>query len=209
MSRKLSETEKTLLNQFIITCELRHLTEKESLSYIKKRFGKSISRRTFYQFKRMLYEEKILTKSESSISWGRRPLLSLPEYRYLNMENNASKKYNNISDLDFIPQHTYKIFSEGDNFIIHSRNFLARINNLKVTSSKNYESVPSKATIRKEYVKCGNHSCYRCKHGPYYYAYWRDENGKLRKKYLGKYDPRNKDTFNLIDLTKLKTSFQP
>jgi hypothetical protein len=44
-------------------------------------------------------------------------------------------------------------------------------------------------TIRKEYVKCGNPYCYRCKHGPYYYAYWK-ENGKLKKKYIGLYNPR-------------------
>jgi hypothetical protein len=207
MSRKLSESEKNLLNQLIITCELRHLTEKESLSYIQKRFGRLISRRTFYQIKRCLYEEKILKKSESFLLFGKRPLL--PEYRSLYANNPESKKYSNVNDLDFIPQHTYKIFSEGDNFIIRSRNFLARINDLKVTSTKNYESVPSKATIRKEYVKCGNHSCCRCKHGPYYYAYWRDETGKLRKKYLGKHDPRDKDTLNLIDLTKLRTSFEP
>ena len=44
----------------------------------------------------------------------------------------------------------------------------------------------------KEYVKCGNYYCNRCPHGPYYYAYWRDpdDNNKVKKKYMGKYDPR-------------------
>ena len=132
-----------------------------------------------------------------------------PEKRYLNVENECSKNYTHTNNLDFIPEHTYKIFSQADDLIIRSRNFFARLNNLKETSTKNYESVPSNATIRKEYVKCGSYSCYRCKHGPYYYAYWRDETGKLRKKYLGKHDPRDKDTLNLIDLTKLRTSFEP
>jgi hypothetical protein len=28
-----------------------------------------------------------------------------------------------------------------------------------------------------------------CPHGRYYYAYWKDENGKLKKKYIGtRYD---------------------
>jgi len=44
-------------------------------------------------------------------------------------------------------------------------------------------------TIRMEYVRCGKSGCRGCPHGPYYYAYWR-ENGKLRKRYLGKNDPR-------------------
>jgi hypothetical protein len=41
--------------------------------------------------------------------------------------------------------------------------------------------VPERATLRAEYVNCG-----RCpvQHGPYWYAYWREE-GRLRKRYLG------------------------
>jgi hypothetical protein len=28
-----------------------------------------------------------------------------------------------------------------------------------------------------------------CPHGPYYYAYWKNDNGKLKKKYIGtRYD---------------------
>jgi hypothetical protein len=28
-----------------------------------------------------------------------------------------------------------------------------------------------------------------CPHGPYFYAYWKDEHGKLKKKYIGtRYD---------------------
>ena len=206
MSRQLSESVKIHLNQLIITCELSHLTEKESLCYIKKRFGRVISRRTFYQFKRNLYEEKILKKSESFLLFGKPPLL--PEFRSLYANNPESKKYSIVNDLDFVPEHIYNVFTDCDNIIIHSRNFLARINNHKKTSIKNYEDVPSNATIRKEFIKCGNHSCYRCKHGPYYYAYWRDENGKLHKKYLGKYDLRDKNTLNLTDLTPLRPSFE-
>jgi hypothetical protein len=43
-----------------------------------------------------------------------------------------------------------------------------------------------KETIREEFVKCGKAGCKKCPHGPYRYAYWR-ENGKLRKRYLGKH----------------------
>jgi hypothetical protein len=50
------------------------------------------------------------------------------------------------------------------------------------------KSIPENSTIRKEYVKCGKTPCYHEKHGPYYYAYWKDpETKKLKKKYIGQY----------------------
>jgi hypothetical protein len=46
--------------------------------------------------------------------------------------------------------------------------------------------IPRNATIRLEYVKCGNPDCAE-KHGPYNYAYWKDrETKKLKKRYIGK-----------------------
>jgi len=40
-------------------------------------------------------------------------------------------------------------------------------------------------SIRKEYINCGKEICQH-KHGPYYYAYWKDpESKKLKKKYIG------------------------
>jgi hypothetical protein len=46
--------------------------------------------------------------------------------------------------------------------------------------------VPMNATIRKEYVKCKKSNCCYERHGPYYYAYWKDPaSKKLRKKYIG------------------------
>jgi hypothetical protein len=40
------------------------------------------------------------------------------------------------------------------------------------------------ATIRQEYVKCGNPDCLKS-HGPYLYAYWKQDK-KLKKRYVGK-----------------------
>jgi hypothetical protein len=40
------------------------------------------------------------------------------------------------------------------------------------------------ATIRQEYVKCGNTDC-QTSHGPYFYAYWKQDK-KLNKRYVGK-----------------------
>ena len=194
--------------QVIITCELRDLTEKESLSFIKRKLGTSISRRTFYAFKRALYEVQILKKTGSilpDIGFGTFGDL-FPEKTYLNSENELSKRYNNIINLDFIPESSYKVFSDATRTISKSHGFFGRLNKLKETSRKNYESIRKDATIRKEYVKCGNHSCRRCSHGPYYYAYWRDQ-GKRYKKYLGKYDPRNTEALELTDLTPFKLSY--
>jgi hypothetical protein len=186
----------------IITCELHDLTEKEALSFIKRKLGTSISRRTYYEFKKTLYEQQILKKTESFLpNLGPRNFRRLfPERKYLNTESEEAKRYSNIIGLDFIPASSYKVFSDASKTIGKSRNFFGRLNKLKETSARNYESVPQNATIRKEYVKCGNYSCGRCKHGPYYYAYWRDR-GKRYKKYLGKYDPRDKKSVELIDLT--------
>ena len=48
-------------------------------------------------------------------------------------------------------------------------------------------------TFRQEWRRCGKATCLRCKtgpgHGPYWYAYSRDENGRLRSKYCGKAAP--------------------
>jgi hypothetical protein len=47
-----------------------------------------------------------------------------------------------------------------------------------------------KVTYRQEPVRCGRPNCTRCPHGPYWYAYWR-EDGRLRSRYIGKELPRS------------------
>jgi hypothetical protein len=42
-----------------------------------------------------------------------------------------------------------------------------------------------KVTYRQERVRCGRSGCTRCPHGPYWYAYWR-EDGRVRSRYIGK-----------------------
>ncbi|HYA83181.1 MAG TPA: DUF6788 family protein [Candidatus Bathyarchaeia archaeon] len=44
--------------------------------------------------------------------------------------------------------------------------------------------IPLNATIRQEYVKCGDPDCQNS-HGPYLYASWKQDK-KLRKRYVGK-----------------------
>jgi hypothetical protein len=40
-------------------------------------------------------------------------------------------------------------------------------------------------SLRRQWVRCGKESCTRCPHGPYWYAYWR-EDGRRRSRYVGK-----------------------
>ena len=40
-------------------------------------------------------------------------------------------------------------------------------------------------TFRQQHVRCGKPTCTTCPHGPYWYAYWR-EDGRLRSRYVGK-----------------------
>jgi hypothetical protein len=56
--------------------------------------------------------------------------------------------------------------------------------------------IPPNATIRQEYVKCGNPDCQNSR-GPYLYAYWKEDK-KLRKLYVGK----NLQDFRLRKLAK-------
>lgn len=83
-----------------------------------------------------------------------------------------------------MPKYYFKLLASGDRQIAHSKKFLDNIQSQENTSKRNYSNVPSSATIREERIKCGK-SCLMCPHGPYYYAYWKEGNGKLKKKYVG------------------------
>lgn len=39
--------------------------------------------------------------------------------------------------------------------------------------------------FRQQLVKCGKKGCTQCPHGPYWYAYWR-EDGRRRSRYVGR-----------------------
>ena len=47
---------------------------------------------------------------------------------------------------------------------------------------------PHKVTFRQEHVRCGKPGCKTCPHGPYWYAYWR-EDGRVRSRYIGRQRP--------------------
>lgn len=92
-----------------------------------------------------------------------------------------------------------KVLAHAKKTAEKSRRFLDKIESNKQSSINRAKSIPENATIRKEYVKCGKTPCNHVKHGPYYYAYWKDtETKKLKKKYMGTYLPENKETTNDI-----------
>ena len=56
--------------------------------------------------------------------------------------------------------------------------------------------IPPNATIRQEFIRCGNLDCQNS-HGPYLYAYWKQDK-KLRKLYVDK----NLEDFRLRKIAK-------
>jgi hypothetical protein len=48
--------------------------------------------------------------------------------------------------------------------------------------------LPPALSYRQERVRCGKDGCTTCPHGPYWYAYWKDE-GRTRKRYIGRHLP--------------------
>jgi hypothetical protein len=48
--------------------------------------------------------------------------------------------------------------------------------------------LPPTLSYRQEHVRCGKDSCRSCPHGPYWYAYWKQD-GRTRKRYIGRHLP--------------------
>jgi hypothetical protein len=93
-----------------------------------------------------------------------------------------------------------KLLAHANKAAEKSRKFLNKIESKKQSSINRAKLVPENATIRKEYIKCGKTPCYHGKHGPYYYAYWKDpETKKLKKKYIGTRMPERKVMTNDVD----------
>lgn len=50
------------------------------------------------------------------------------------------------------------------------------------------DAAPARVSYRQEQVRCGKAGCSACPHGPYWYAYWK-EDGRTRKQYIGRHLP--------------------
>ena len=106
------------------------------------------------------------------------------------INGNSSSRYE-FSKLDDHELSLKKMYEKTGSIIKQGEKLLVKINSKRQIARKNSKFLPNNATIRKEYVKCGKEFCLGCEHGPYYYAYWRNESRKkLKKKYIGRNDPR-------------------
>ena len=56
---------------------------------------------------------------------------------------------------------------------------------VETTAPARMEAQIGSITFRFETVRCGKENCSRCPHGPYWYAYWK-ENGRTRSRYIGR-----------------------
>lgn len=82
-----------------------------------------------------------------------------------------------------------------EELMVEANRLIARVRALdnkerlkKLACQSRSKLIPKNATIRKEFIKCKKYNCCYERHGPYYYAYWKDpETKKLRKKYIGRH----------------------
>jgi hypothetical protein len=89
----------------------------------------------------------------------------------------------------------YNVIARTSEQLDKSQKLLDRIESAEQTARENVQSIPRNATIKKEYIRCGKPGCEQEPHGPYYYAYWKEEmktdgnksasRKKLKKKYIG------------------------
>jgi hypothetical protein len=141
----------------------------------------------------------------------------LGRYHYLSINNNCDEHssspsyFNDLASLYnensrkppvnwnkplFGEKHTSleKVLANANKAIEKSTRFINKITSRQLAYANRTKSIPENATIRKEYIKCGKQICEQ-KHGPYYYAYWKDpESKKLKKKYIGDHMPKNKES---------------
>ena len=85
-----------------------------------------------------------------------------------------------------------KLLADANKTTERATKFINKIKSRQLACVNRAKSIPENATTRKEYIKCGKEVCQH-KHGPYYYAYWKDpESKKLKKKYIGDHMPKEK-----------------
>jgi hypothetical protein len=196
--------EKIILTFLIVNSEIYKLNEQDALKYIHCSILQPISRRTLYNYKKMIYNsclhycgefedifKKDLQLPKSIKTTNYRNCKQLSAVNLLILKEDLIQKglkskidLNDFDDLSLVPVHFDNTINRVNSTITNSKTLLERINSGLCFKNENKFLLPDNATVRQEYVKCKKNPCSGCKHGPYYYAYWR-ENGKLKKKYIG------------------------
>src|SRR5205823_8194326 len=110
-------------------------------------------------------------------------------------KENSRKQLFDLDKPIFGHKHTslQKLLAEANKTTERATKFINKIKSRQLACANRAKSIPENATIRKEYIKCGKQMC-EIEHGPYYYAYWKDQSKKLKKKYIGDHMPENKES---------------
>ncbi|KAA2280244.1 hypothetical protein [Candidatus Nitrosocosmicus sp. SS] len=187
-------SQKEFILRIIKSCVYYDVGETRSLEVIERLTKKRLSVKTFYNYKKILYKNsKIYETKFNHGEWVYRDLLIKSHLLFLS-EDDMAKQFqvdklicNEFPDIPKNYRERMKNF--GKNEIDNILNKFHELKN-KINKEKEKESelrlIPIKATIRKEEIKCGKKGCHQCPHGPYYYAYWKEEDAKtLKKVYLG------------------------
>lgn len=182
-----------LILHLIRSCENYDLTEKESIETINKILDKDILRRTYYNYKKKLYDKEIIHQVKDSIydnHMMRCLLLDLEETDQKMSFKADFLVYQQLPDRKDI-FHDPQIQKAEAEELEKTKTMIAQFENQMDEPLQRYDGISKNANIREEFVKCSKESCNDCPHGPYYYAYWRDSTTKkLKKKYIGQFNPK-------------------
>lgn len=192
--KSFKEKEKPIL-YLIKSCENYGLNERESIDAINKVLGnKSISRRTYYNYKKKLYDSQTfgLLKNSCYNTIGVRLFILDDILSDVEQTKTADKLIGQqFPKRKQVLEDEEKQKEELDRIMNRAHSEINKFQEIETRRSKIESRLPSNHTIREEFVKCGKEFCLQCPHGPYYYAYWKDSTTKkLKKKYLGIVDPR-------------------
>lgn len=192
--KNFKEKEKPIL-YLIKSCENYGLNERESIESINKVLGnKSISRRTYYYYKKKLYDNQTFSLLKNSCYNTIGVKLFILDDILGDVEQ--TKKADKLIGKQFpkrkqVLEDEEKQKEELNNVMNRAQSDISKFKEMETRQSRIDSTLPANHTIREEFVKCGKEFCLQCPHGPYYYAYWKDSTTKkLKKVYLGSMDPR-------------------
>ncbi len=192
--KSFKEKEKPIL-YLIKSCENFDLNDRESIDSINKVLrDKSISRRTYYNYKKKLYDDQIfdLLKNSCYNTYG----VKLFMLDSILDDRERTEKADKLIGQQFpkrkqVVEDKEKQDEELNSVMNRAQVDISKFQEMEARRSQIDSTFPTNHTIREEFVKCGKEYCLQCPHGPYYYAYWKDiETKKLKKKYIGIIDPR-------------------
>jgi hypothetical protein len=153
------EKEKQLLLHLIKGCENFGLTKKESIDAINKILSKDISRRTYYNYKKKLYDKEIFTTLKGTIYDTKEMkclLLGLEDddkTESMRADKLIAEQFPDGKDIFHNEDKQIKDI-EKTNEMIESIN--DKFYDDSTSSSRlSSQSIPENATIRDEFVKCG------------------------------------------------------